>query len=708
LLHSQARGEPVFVFIMSVETRGLELPWHQGRLYYPKSEQQSPPSRLRTPQVRSDASLIKDIQLWDAGITKVAALAAKRQKLVSQFARNSDGRQAYLRASTDAQLLSDHHEYHAHRMRVRERKIQALSATLDGARSLSVTERQAIKRKLNALSGWQTRERKLAEVDEPSASHSAKVDLATRRKSRTKTYTVAKEAALAKKSHEVDAAIAKHIEEITALPLVKHPSVYGRLDGALRIDYATQNGESMHKLLFLLAQRNLPHPESAKVIARYIVDKFVEEGDYERLANPEFAALLKGFAGQFNDADTATAIRRAAIEGIVLRLKHGETGKESPVIFDADVATMNADDIDGLFGFFANISSLQRAAERKHRMEKRKDAILRIPDPKRRTAMEAQYAKVVTSIATRQPSVTKAYGQLMRSPFLDTQLMQKATAEAPDQRKRTILYHIPGLTLPHIEALLDHATVIGGRRDTSSTFALWHLTKNAHPHAKQQPGFAETSARIKNTMIMNGQGYDQSDPAKAQLQMDARRDAHRIPLTDEERGKLENEVARRVRTLPQIIAEAEQQEKDKRAWHFSTAPVVSEGETAPTRNDVWLSDVLKRTAELGLYKDKKVLALLGQLADHRPRSIYEQVDQTVIVSKLFRYVYDKLPWWQQGKAGYHAVDDTLFTSMASHWVQHHAMKGVESLLTLDEQSPQAIAELLNPEKWKLTQRSWNE
>jgi hypothetical protein len=525
---------------MSVELAVTEQPWHQGRLPISVEKSVTIRSSRHTEGDFSDAVIVHDLLAWGKGIGNLASLATERQKITKKIAAHTERRHAYLAASTEANLLRDHREYFSYRIRTREKKIRALQTTLETTSSLSEEDRQKLNRRLRALSGWQTREKHLVRSEQIPPSHTAKIEHTNRRLAVTKSYTLKSEAALEKKASTVDAKIAKNIDAITSLSVVRHPAVFGRLDGALQINYETEKGEALHKLLFLLAQRNLPNRETAEVLARCVVDRFVEDGEYERLAHPEFQKLLDDFAGQFRDPEAAAAIKKAAIAGIVMRLKNRDSSSRGTAIYDADISAMSGDSVDRAFEFFGNVASLQRAAEQEARIRQMRETISRVTDPDYRAILEKRYTDAVRALRQKRGTVDDAYAQLMRSPFLGEPMMRRESAEADDQRKRTILYHLPGLQIPHIETFIDKATTVGGRRETSSTFALWHLTEGAHAKAKKQPEFSATQERIHRAVIENGRFFD-------------------------------NMGEGRITTMAELQREREEQEKEARKFHFSTS-----------------------------------------------------------------------------------------------------------------------------------------
>jgi hypothetical protein len=128
---------------------------------------------------------------------------------------------------------------------------------------------------------------------------------------------------------------------------------------------------------------------------------------------------------------------------------------------------------------------------------------------------------------------------------------------------------------------------------------------------------------------------------------------------------------------------------------WKNKPVVSTTQE-PKHSDVWLADVLHKTTELALDKDKRTLQLLSEVRNARD-------DKEGKAAALLKHVFGKLPWWQQGTAGYDKVNDRLFASMASHWVREKNFIGVHTL-DKDLNAPEDVSELLNPASFGLTQQ----
>lgn len=156
-----------------------------------------------------------------------------------------------------------------------------------------------------------------------------------------------------------------------------------------------------------------------------------------------------------------------------------------------------------------------------------------------------------------------------------------------------------------------------------------------------------------------------------------------------------------VQTIEEYLKILKAKQIDRSAWHHKP----KEAPYEPSFSDVWVGDVLHRTAELAMYGDKKTKAKLQAVLERVGAEDVNTGELIAHVTSLFKHVYDKLPWWEQGKKGYYPrVDDYMFRGMASHWVNEAKFKGVEHLRALTDQSPNAVREALNPARFNLTQR----
>jgi hypothetical protein len=86
-------------------------------------------------------------------------------------------------------------------------------------------------------------------------------------------------------------------------------------------------------------------------------------------------------------------------------------------------------------------------------------------------------------------------------------------------------------------------------------------------------------------------------------------------------------------------------------------------------SQVWLKNILAKTGELADSRDPKVLGLVREINNIKGDTIYDRVEKSAMATRLFEYVFRKLPREQRTSGGFRHADSTLFSTMASQLVQ---------------------------------------
>lgn len=655
-----------------------------------------------------------DLEAYESGLSIIESAARKRKKLLNEIEHHERQRIQSLDAWRTANALEEKQRV-AVRAQVSEvygagmQRVKTLEKEIDDLRyrydknGSPLPELAKKMRSLRSYRGWITRHQNRIEAQTFLSTEERARLRVQRSRSEHPNADIDHQKKRAKTILAVDKEMTSVIDSMRDLPIVTSPIVYGRLDGSTRVDYTTHEGKRAHKNYYLLSSKVM-RPETAEVIARYVVDDFASRGEYRILANTEFQGMLRRFASQFGDADISREVLSGAIEGVVNHLRSGMMG-ESARVFDRNTHNLTDAQINQFFELFGRIADFQAAVQApQRRADSIESSLGRLPDGEQKQKGLERVRRIRRSLPGH--AVHKAFSSLILSPALKDDRVFEGSPESVHQRKLSSVFSIPGLGFWDIQALINRATTFGGRRDISSTPKLRNLLETANLAAKQSSQFEELRDRVDSVIYNNGQLFDQADQARWRLEQDRRTDSQRMPLVKRERKALRKEVLRRSTTLPELTLKMEKEAARARAFTFSTAPKHSDVgvDIPPTRADVWLSDILHRAAELALSGDKKVTAMLSELRAQETNTIYQRVDASVVASRLFQYVYDRLPWWQQGKAGYSKVDAGLFMGMASRWVQQNGMKGADLLKNLDETSPGRLSELFNPSRFGLTQK----